>query len=71
MTRLMKRKDAANYCGLSLREFNKWVAKALLPGSITGTHHWDKKAIDLYLDRISGLESRQVVRMLTPSDNGE
>ncbi|MFI5014335.1 MAG: hypothetical protein ACHQAY_18520, partial [Hyphomicrobiales bacterium] len=52
----MKRKDAAAYCGLSIRDFNAWVAKGLLPTSIGGTNRWDGKAIDLYLDRVSGLE---------------
>jgi hypothetical protein len=56
-TRIMKRKDAAAYCGLSVRVFNAWVAKGLLPASIGGTNHWDGKAIDLYLDRVSGLDS--------------
>jgi hypothetical protein len=35
-SRLMKRKEAAAYCGLSVGVFNAWVAKGLLPGSIGG-----------------------------------
>jgi hypothetical protein len=57
MTRIMKRKDAAAYCGLSIRDFNAWVAKGLLPAAIGGTNRWDGKAIDIYLDRVSGLKS--------------
>jgi hypothetical protein len=59
MTRLLKRKDAAAYCGLSIRLFNAWVAKQLLPPSIRN-NQWDRKAIDLYLDRLSGLDSSEV-----------
>ncbi|SEE86870.1 hypothetical protein SAMN05444161_7543 [Rhizobiales bacterium GAS191] len=55
--RLMRRKDAAVYCGLSVRDFNSWVARGLLPAPIEGTNRWDRKAIDLYLDRVSGLVS--------------
>ena len=47
--------DAAAYCGLTPGGFRHWVAIGRLPVAIPGTHRWDRKAIDLALDRLSGL----------------
>lgn len=47
--------DAAAYCGCSEDAFDTWVKKGLVPGAIPGTQRWDRKAIDWYLDRASGL----------------
>jgi hypothetical protein len=47
--------DAAAYCGCSEDAFGTWVKKGLVPGAIPGTQRWDRKAIDWYLDRASGL----------------
>lgn len=48
---------AAAYCGLSPDGFDAWVSRGLLPGPIPGTLRWDRKAIDLALDRASGIQS--------------
>jgi hypothetical protein len=53
----LRREEAADYLSLSLAGFDAWVAQGLIPGPIPGTKRWDRKAIDLALDRASGLES--------------
>ncbi|MCM2399427.1 helix-turn-helix domain-containing protein [Rhizobium sp. S95] len=53
--RLIGRKDAAAYCGISQSTFSMWVATNKMPPAILGTRKWDRKAIDARLDEISGL----------------
>ena len=53
----LTREDAAAYCGLSPEGFDAWVKRGIVPGPIPGTQRWGRKAIDLALDRASGLES--------------
>lgn len=50
--------DAAAYCGCSEDAFDTWVKKGIVPGAIPGTQRWDRKAIDWYLDRASGLQTQ-------------
>jgi hypothetical protein len=53
----LSREAAATYAGCeSLSTFSDWVRRGILPGPIPGTHTWDRKAIDVSLDRLSGLE---------------
>jgi len=54
--RLLTKEHAADYCGLSLQGFDAWVRAGRLPMSIPGTHRWDRKAIDLRLDDLSGIQ---------------
>lgn len=56
--RLITKKAAAAYVGVSVPTFTKWVAEGLFPPSVSITKMWDKKAIDAQLDKLSGLESR-------------
>ena len=56
--RLLKREQAAAYCGLSVRGFSEWVKTGRLPGPIRGTTRWDRKAIDSALDQASGIDPR-------------
>ena len=51
----LTRDAAAAYCGLSPQGFDDWVKRGVVPGPIPGTQRWDRKAIDLALDRASGL----------------
>jgi hypothetical protein len=51
----LTRRDAAAYCGLSSEGFNAWVKRGIVPGPIPGTQRWDRRAIDLALDRASGI----------------
>lgn len=61
--RLMTGVQAAAYCELTLGTFSSWVAQGRLPGPIAGTRRWDRRAIDVALDRMSGLAT------LAPSDD--
>ena len=54
--RLLTKKDAAAYVGVSVATFAKWVAAGLFPPSLSITKMWDRKAIDAQLDKMSGLE---------------
>lgn len=56
--RLIGRKEAAAYCGISPTCFSMWVASHKMPPAIPGTRKWDKRAIDAKLDEISGLDVR-------------
>jgi hypothetical protein len=54
--RLLTKKEAARYCkAKSVRTFDRWRAKGIIPGPIPGTRRWDQKALDAYLDIASGL----------------
>lgn len=57
--RLIGRKEAAAYCGISPTCFSMWVASHKMPPAIPGTRKWDKRAIDAKLDEISGLDVRE------------
>lgn len=52
----MSKQEAADYVGCeTLAAFDQWRAKGIIPGPIPGTTRWDRKAIDVALDRASGL----------------
>lgn len=52
----MTKEDAALYCGCATTAaFDVWIRKGIVPGAIPGTNRWDRKAIDLALDRISNI----------------
>lgn len=55
MARLLKRSDAAEYCGVSAQTFTNWVNRRILPDAVPGTNRWDLKAIDAALDRYAGI----------------
>ncbi|WP_391564525.1 helix-turn-helix transcriptional regulator [Sinorhizobium meliloti] len=57
--RLIGRKEAAEYCGISPTCFSMWVASHKMPPAIPGTRKWDKRAIDAKLDEISGLTTTE------------
>ncbi|GEO18068.1 hypothetical protein MAE02_57640 [Microvirga aerophila] len=59
LPRCLSRADAALYCGLTPEGFDAWVRRGIVPSPISGTQRWDRKAIDVALDRASGLESAQ------------
>jgi hypothetical protein len=48
--------DAAAYCGVTPETFSRWVAKEYLPKAVIG-RRWDRKALDLALDRLSGISA--------------
>jgi hypothetical protein len=53
--RCLAREEAAAYCGLSPEGFDEWVKRGIVPGPLPGTQRWDRRAIDLALDRASGI----------------
>ncbi|WP_157747801.1 hypothetical protein [Cohaesibacter sp. ES.047] len=55
--RLLKRKEAAAYCNMCATTFSHYVTIGMLPKSIPVIGLYDRKAIDLCLDAISGLSS--------------
>jgi predicted DNA-binding transcriptional regulator AlpA len=58
MTRLLKRAEAASYCGVSAQTFTNWVNRRILPDAIPGTNRWDIKAIDAALDGYAGITTQ-------------
>ena len=53
--RLISGPDAAAHLGISRATFAKWTANGTLPKPIPNTRYWDRKAIDLALDKCSGI----------------
>ncbi|MFK4492839.1 hypothetical protein [Bradyrhizobium sp. USDA 336] len=64
----MSKEQAAAYAGCeSLSAINEWVRRGIMPRAIPGTRKWDKKAIDVALDRLSGLQPK-IEAQLAPYD---
>jgi predicted DNA-binding transcriptional regulator AlpA len=59
--RLLSGADAAAYCGITPATFSKWVSDGTIPKPLPGTRRWDRKAIDLALDKLSGIEAPAAV----------
>jgi hypothetical protein len=55
LPRLATRREAADYCRLSVQSFSQWVRMGRLPGPIVGTTRWDLRAIDAAIDSLSEL----------------
>lgn len=54
----MTKEQAADYCGCATTTaFDVWIRKGIVPRAIPGTNRWDRKAIDLALDRASKIET--------------
>jgi len=53
--RLLTRHEAACYCAIEPETFDDYRRRGILPDPINGTNRWDKKLIDQYLDRASGI----------------
>ena len=56
--RLLTREQAATYCGVTVDTFDDYRRRAIVPDPITGTNRWDRKLIDLWLDKASGIASQ-------------
>lgn len=56
MRRGLSKSEAADYLSLSLSAFDLWISEGRIPGPIPGTRRWDRKAIDLALDRLSRIK---------------
>lgn len=59
--RLLSGPAAAAYLGITPATFAKWVAAGTAPRPIAGTRRWDRKAIDLMLDKASGIIAPSIV----------
>lgn len=46
--------EAAAHFGLTPSGFRHWVAIGRFPGALSKTRRWDRRAIDVALDRLSG-----------------
>ena len=55
--RLLSRQHAANYCSVSLETFDDYRRRGIVPDPVDGTARWDRKLIDQWLDRASGIAS--------------
>jgi hypothetical protein len=69
--RLMMGAEAAAYLGLTPASFTKWVADGRAPKPLPGTRRWDRKAIDLALDKLSGIPPAPVSREEQEKEEGD
>ena len=53
--RLLSRQQAAAYCSVSPETFDDYRRRAIVPDPIIGTNRWDRKLIDIWLDKASGI----------------
>ena len=54
--RLLTKEQAAEYCSAkSLRTFDRWPTKNLVPGPIPQLGRWDIRVLDRHFDKLSGL----------------
>lgn len=56
--RLLTKNEAAAYCGVTTDTFDDYRRRAIVPDPVPGTNRWDRKLIDLWLDRASGIASQ-------------
>lgn len=53
--------NAANYAGCqTVGAFRSWVRRGIMPGPMPGTRRYDRRAIDLALDRLSQITSQSL-----------
>lgn len=55
--RLLDAQKAADYCGLTVRTFNKEIP--VQPVKIGSNELWDKNTLDAYIDGLSGSSTAQ------------
>lgn len=67
----LTRDEAAEYCGLGLDAFDDWRRRDLVPGPMPGTKRWDRKALDLALDKLSNIGAPSVVRQGVAANVGK
>jgi hypothetical protein len=74
LPRLINRRAAAAYCGISPVHFDKQIAPVVPPIQLGGRNVWDLKALDRWLDAQSGLahpvDSRSMEERLNGGDQG-
>lgn len=65
--RLIGRKEAAAYCGISPTCFSMWVARGIMPPTLPGTRRWDRRAINGYDSPRFGLDAKSENILVTMS----
>lgn len=53
--RCLGRRLIQDHYGIKPSTFSRWVAKGIMPKAIKGTRVWDRVAIDLALNKLSGV----------------
>jgi hypothetical protein len=43
---ILTRPQGAKMCGISVKTFDAWVRKGILPGPIAGTRRWSRRAME-------------------------
>jgi len=56
--RLLTREQAAAYCGIGTTTFTAWIRRGIIPGPVSETHRFDRKAIDAALDVLSRIDGK-------------
>jgi len=62
---------AADYCGVTPQTFAGWIAAGIIPPAVPGTRRWDRKAIDMALDKASGIVAPSAVLHTDVEDEWE
>jgi hypothetical protein len=47
---VLTRPDGAKMCGISVKTFDTWVRKGILPGPMAGTRRWSRRAMERHLE---------------------
>jgi hypothetical protein len=76
--RLLSVMDAANYCAMKPATFRRKVAAGVLPAPIDMREHklqkpkqlWDRKALDMRIDKLSGIGIVETDAMKDLEENG-
>ncbi len=55
---LLTRQQAAAYRAITSDTFDDYRRRGIVPDPISGTNRWDRKLIDQWLDRASGIASK-------------
>lgn len=58
MNRGISINQAADMCGITVSNYRKWVNKGIVPGPWPGTQRYDRKAINVALDKLSGINEQ-------------
>jgi len=61
--------ELGQYCNVSIGSLRQWIAEGILPGRIPGTSRWDRKAVDIALDNLSGLEANKAPLIISNIDD--
>ena len=57
VARLLSRDEVLEYLGrISPPTLSRWIKDGIVPGPAEGTKKWDRRQIDVWLDRRAGIE---------------